>query len=333
MPKGEFGVKQTDVTIRDGVREKDMELRVRVPIPAAGEKAPPEGWPLVVFSHGAGGSRDAFPALLDFWASHGFASIAITHEDSIQLKRREGDAPPLRELMTDKGRRELRNSVDLGDRVADCSLVLDRLDDISAATEKAGGRAFKVDRAKMAIAGHSAGAFTAQLCAGVKVRAAGVGQRGLAFTSVADDRFKAAIIISGQGTTSRILGDKAWGEVKVPLFVIGGSQDSSPPGMGPETPESRRHPYEYSRGVAKGGPPAYLMFIEGATHASYSGKAASGLLREKPSTDPALIGDAVATGTTLFLDAKLRASGAAERTLAGTRLGDTIPGKVTYEHK
>lgn len=333
LSKGECSVVRRDVTIRDEVRGKDIELRVRVPRPAAGKAAPAEVWPLVVFSHGAGGSRDAFPDLLEFWGSHGYATIAITHEDSLLLKRRKGQGQSLRELASAKGRRELRNSVDLGGRVADCSFVLDHLEEISAAVVKGGGEAFTIDRSKLAIAGHSAGAFTTQLVAGVKVRAAGVGKRGLGFTSVADDRFKAAIVISGQGTTSKILGEEAWNEVKVPMFVIGGSQDESPAGMGPETPESRKHPFEYSRGVAKGGPAAYLLYIEGATHSSYSGKSVSALRRDEASTDVSQIGAAVRSGTTLFLDTHLKHDDEAKKTLESGKLKQSIPGKVTFERK
>jgi predicted dienelactone hydrolase len=333
LSQGECAVVRADVTIHDGQRDKDIELRVRIPRPAAGASAPAEGWPLVVFSHGAGGSRDAFPELLEFWGSHGYATIAITHEDSLLVKRRKGEGQSLRELASEKGRRELRNSVDLGNRVADCSFVLDHLDEISSAVAKAGGSAFVIDRSRLAIAGHSAGAFTTQLCAGVKVRAAGVGKRGLGFTSVVDDRFKAAIVISGQGTTSKILGDEAWSEVKIPMFVIGGSLDSSPSGMGPETPESRRHPFEYSRGVAKGGPPAYLLYIEGATHSSYSGKSVSALRRDDPSTDVAHIGEAVRSGTTLFLETHLRHDDHARQLLESGKLKSAIPGKVTFEKK
>lgn len=333
LSQGECAVVRADVTIHDEQRDKDIELRVRIPRPAAGASAPAEGWPLVVFSHGAGGSRDAFPDLLEFWGSHGYATIAITHEDSLLLKRRKGEGQSLRELASEKGRRELRNSVDLGNRVADCSFVLDHLDEISSAVAKAGGSAFVIDRSRLAIAGHSAGAFTTQLCAGVKVRAAGVGKRGLGFTSVADDRFKAAIVISGQGTTSKILGDEAWSEVKIPMFVIGGSLDSSPSGMGPETPESRRHPFEYSRGVAKGGPAAYLLYIEGATHSSYSGKSVSALRRDDPGTDVAQIGEAVRGGTTLFLETHLRRDDHARQLLESGKLKSAIPGKVAFERK
>ena len=332
MPRGPFRVETTDVLIHDAAQNKDLELRVRIPVPASGTVAPTDGWPLVIFSHGAGGSRAAFADLLDFWASHGYASIAPTHADSIELRKRRGGADA-RELLTPEGRTKLLSEVRLGDRVADCTSILDRLGDVSAAVAQAGGAEFTINARQLAIAGHSAGAYTAQLAAGVKARAAGVGRRGLGFTSIGDARFKAAIIISGQGTASRLLGEDSWSDVKIPLFVITGSLDDSPPNMGHETPESRQHPFAKSRGTANGGPPAYLLFIEGATHSSYQGKATSTLLGEQPTTDVCQIQDSVATGTLVFLNAHLRAEAEALALLNGPRLQDTIPGKVRYAHK
>lgn len=336
----------TNIEIEDADRGKSIKMRVRVPRAPDGE-APAEGWPMLVFSHGAGGSRNAFPGLLDFLASHGFASVAITHDDSIALKReREGARPgDARELKTPDGRRELLRSVKLGERVKDCSFVLDHTGEISQACTKAGGPAFNIDPSRVAIAGHSAGAFTTQLLAGAKVRAATVGAGGLRFTSVADERFKAAVIISGQGTTSRALGEDSWDEIEVPIMVFSGSLDGSPPNMGNETPRSRTEPYTRSRGVEAGGPPAYLLYIEGATHGSYQGtQGASELIDELlgdgereqsvgPATDLSQVGDATNTSVLIFLRAFLNKEQEARETLDSSRIADTIPGKVEYKHK
>lgn len=330
LGKGSYGVVTKDVTVRDEVRGKDLELRVRVP--TSSTFPPPEGWPLVVFSHGAGGSRTAFKDLLDFWASHGFASVAVTHADSIELARRKGTNDGVG-VLSEEGRRKLLMSVDLGDRVADCKFVLDALDPISAAVVKAGGPELKVDRKKLAIAGHSAGAFTTQLCAGVKARAAVLRQRGLEMTSVGDDRFKAAIVISGQGLSARALDEQSWSAVKIPMLVIAGSQDFSPNGMGKETPESRQDPFKLSRGTAGGGPPAYLLYIEGATHGSYQGKGAAQLLGEAPATDVRDIQNSVATATTLYLNTYLQGDDSSREILESNKVRETIPGKVTWEWK
>jgi predicted dienelactone hydrolase len=336
--KGEFGVAITDVTLHDQARGKDLELRVRVPTldEAKGQKAPEAGWPLLVFSHGAGGSRDAFGGLQDLLASHGYVCIAPTHSDSIALNRRKGEGgqgPSPGELLTPEGRTKLLKEVKLTDRVADCVLIVDKATDISTLVAKAGGHAFTINKDQLAIAGHSAGAFTVQLCAGVKIRGIAVGKTGQGFVSIGDPRFKAAVIISGQGTAARSLNDDSWDSLKIPIMVFTGSLDNSPPQMGNETPETRQHPYEKSRGTANGGPPAYLMFIEGATHGSYSGKLSSAVLGEKPGTDAAQIERATNTGILTFLDAHVRGDSKAFEVLGTDALARTIPGKVRYEHK
>lgn len=331
LPRGPYRVSTTDVTLHDDVRGKDLEMRVRVPVAQGAGVGPTGKVPLVVFSHGAGGSRTAFGDLLDFWATHGIASVAMTHADSIELGRRNGETGP--SVRTEEGRRKLLLSVDLGDRVNDCKFVIDALEPIAAAVGKAGGPRLDPDLDRLAVAGHSAGAYTAQLCAGVKVREAVLRQRGLAFTRVADDRFKAAIIISGQGLASLGLDKNSWSDVRIPMLVITGSEDHSPPGMGKEDPESRQDPYRLSRGTAAGGPPAYLLFITGATHGSYQGKATTLLLRESPGTDVRAIQKSVAAATTGFLDAHLRQHQASLELLRSQKLEETIPGKVRWESK
>lgn len=327
LPSGSRQVRVLDVSIKDEARDKSLELRVRVPV----GDAPEGGWPLIVFSHGAGGSKTAFGELLDHLASHGFASIAPTHADSIALRRREGE--DVGRLGTAAGRERLRRDVRLGDRVADCVLVLDQMANIAEEVRKSGGPELVINKERVAIGGHSAGAFTTQLASGVKARAAGIGKRGLGFTSIADPRFKAAIVISGQGTTSRILGEESWSDVAVPMLVMAGSLDTSPPEMGRETPESRQEPFTRARGEQRGGPPAYLLFIDGATHGSYQGKSVGRLLGEQPTTEPAQIQRAVATSSLLFLRAHLLGDADAKEQLRQPRMDDMIPGKVRFEHK
>jgi dienelactone hydrolase len=322
---GPYAVTQSDLTIRDEARAKDLNLRIRTPKLKDGQKAPEAGWPLLVFSHGAGGSRNAFPGLQDLLASHGYICIAPTHSDSYSLKEKPSDA---RELATPQGRSKLLASVKLADRARDCSLILDRLADIAPG--------IPINMDQLAIAGHSAGAFTTQILAGVKVRGGAIGRsRGGAavrMTSAPDDRFKAAVIISGQGTASRSLSDDSWNEIKVPILVFSGSLDGSPPQMGGETGQTRRHPFEKSRGTANGGPPAYLVYFEGGTHSAYSGKGST-LLGERPTTDADQIEQATNAAVLTFLNAHLRSDPKALDILKSDALARTIPGKVEYQSK
>lgn len=128
-------------------------------------------------------------------------------------------------------------------------------------------------------------------------------------------------------------------------MVFSGSLDGSPPNMGHETPRSRTEPFTRSRGVAAGGPPAYLLYIEGATHGSYQGSQGASELIERylddgerergvgPTTDLSQIGDATNTSVLLFLRAFLNKEQEARGTLDSPRLADTIPGRVEYKHK
>lgn len=80
---GPLGVEVADgLTLRDAARGKDLAYKVSYP----------EGdgpYPLIVFSHGFGGSKDGFSTISRHWAGHGYVVIQPTHADG--LGRRGGD--------------------------------------------------------------------------------------------------------------------------------------------------------------------------------------------------------------------------------------------------
>jgi hypothetical protein len=139
-----------------------------------------------------------------------------------------------------------------------------------------------------------------------------------------------------------VVNENSWEAVKVPMLVFSGSLDDSPPNMGSETGATRRHPFEKSRGTAKGGPAAYLVYIEGATHGAYQGSVGAGerlrevageALKKAPVTDAAKVGDATNAAVLTFLEAHVRGDAKARATLEGDALARTIPGKVEYQRK
>jgi predicted dienelactone hydrolase len=73
---GPWKVASEDLVLRDERRQKDLEITVRYPVVDANAAG---RFPLVVFSHGAGGSRAAFPDLTAHWASHGYIVVLPTH--------------------------------------------------------------------------------------------------------------------------------------------------------------------------------------------------------------------------------------------------------------
>jgi predicted dienelactone hydrolase len=308
--------------LRDEKRQKDLEVRVRYP--AVAQDAPGR-FPLVVFSHGAGGSRDAFPDLTAHWTSHGYMVVLPTHADSIQLRRRSGE--DLSRLQRDLD--SLRRDVKPLDRLADVVFLLDSIGAIEARIPGLadGNGAGRIDRERIGMAGHSAGALTTQMAAGVKVRGAVPGAL-LEARSVGDPRIDAAILISGQGTTNRMFTDQSWSELSKPMLVITGSKDVA--AIGSETPASRREPFEKAKPGDK-----YLVFIEGATHSSYQGKGPGLRLdREQPSdAELKMITGVTSAATLAFLDLHLKDDASARAYLQSEALVAFSGRKATLERK
>lgn len=290
-----FDIITLDLTLQDESRNKDLELRIRAPkLTAATPHAP---LPLIIFSHGAGGSNDAFPDLSAHWASRGYVVVHPTHSDSIAQRRRNGeDLSGLRESP-----QRLLMDVNGPDRLADCSFIIDSIPALTDALNKDVPEASRltIDTDRIGMAGHSAGAYTTQIAFGAKVRGPRWGS--LRLQSHADPRIDAAILISGQGTTNRSLAKDSWSDITGPMMVIAGSLDTSP--ISDETPESRCEPYDYAKPGDK-----YLIYIDGATHGSYQGKGLATMLRESPTTDIDIITAAVSSSTTAFFDRYLKAA-------------------------
>lgn len=313
------------IKLKDDKRAKDLEIIVRAPATrtdATKGEAPDEKFPLIVFSHGAGGSSEAFSDLSEHLASHGYVVVHPTHSDSLKLRRQNGEKINLREEM-----KTIVSKVDSPDRVADVKLILDSLDRIESLVEGLRSRAGtgRIDRDRIAMTGHSAGALTTQIIAGVRIRGPRWGH-ALQIKSHGDPRIKCAIVISGQGLTNLMFTDASWSELSTPMLVMTGSLDVS--GVSNETPESRRHPFELAKPGDK-----YLLWIEGATHASYQGKSAARLLAENPTTDVDVIAKCVAATSVAFLDKYLKGDEAGLEFLKSDAVSAMSDGKASVTSK
>jgi pimeloyl-ACP methyl ester carboxylesterase len=190
-----------DFSWRDEARTRDVPARLYWP-----DDRKRGTIPLVVFSHGLGGSQLGYSYLGRHWASMGIASLHVRHAGS------------------DRGiwTGNIFSLVGNMQRAANEENALARAQDVSFAItkifaeEKFGA---DVNRAAVAVAGHSYGANTAMLVGGATVMRDGKP------LSLRDDRVKALVLISappftGEGDMAQILGD-----VTVPTLHVTGTED------------------------------------------------------------------------------------------------------------
>jgi len=146
--------------------------------------------PLVVFSHGIGGSRRGYSYLGQHWSSHGIASLHLQHAGS---DRNVWFGNPLGLV----GRlQDAAQESEAIDRPRDLSFALDQL--------LAGPLGDRIDARRIVAAGHSYGANTTLLAAGARV------ERNGRAVDLHDERLTAAIVLSappfyGEADPSRIL--------------------------------------------------------------------------------------------------------------------------------
>jgi predicted dienelactone hydrolase len=110
--------------------------------------------PVILWSHGLGGNRDAYGYLGNFWASHGYIVVHSQHRGSDSAVLREGGMQALRTAGN------ARNAID---RPKDITFILDQLTELN---EKDGPLQGKLDLNQVGIGGHSFGAQTTLLTGG-----------------------------------------------------------------------------------------------------------------------------------------------------------------------
>lgn len=268
---GDYPVKVVNDTWFDAERDRSIPIRIYCP---DGEGV----FPVIVFSHGLGGSRSAAPYLGHHWASWGFMAVFVQHPGSDegvwQGRRGEAAIEALREAASP------RTAVT---RFGDIPFVLDEIE------ARAAAGTMPADPARMGIAGHSYGAHTVLAALG-----AGYGPGGRA--SFDDPRLTAGVALSPPPADSRARNGAAYDTIGEPVLHLTGTHDFSPINAD-VAPESRLEAFE-----ALGPAPQYLIVFEGGDHAVFNGQPRPG--REEPQNYPA-IQAATAEATTLFFQAWL----------------------------
>lgn len=210
-------------------------------LPAAGASPAP----LVVWSHGGGGTRDGAAYLGEHLASHGIAALHIQHAGSDRDAFRSDRRSLLAGVQDPRLGRE---------RFLDVQFVVRRIK-----AEAAGDWRGRIDPARLGMSGHSYGAITTQIAAGQRVR--GFGQ------SWAEPAFKGGFIMSPSPPRPGYdAGPGRFGDMLYPLFHLTGTADTSPADDFPV--EQRRLPFDEIGDVHQ-----YLLIIDGGTHMTFTGVA------------------------------------------------------------
>ena len=232
-----------DLVLHDANRDKDLHVRIFYPN-VAGK------FPVIVFSHGAGGSQTCCAGLTRHWATYGYVTIQPTHGDSAAQRRNQGEEN-IRFLQA--VRDALKKPALWESRPLDISYVLDAL---PAVGNRVPGLLGKIDAGRVGVGGHSMGSYTTETIAGALVDLPG--QPGRNF---ADPRVKAALCLSPQGPGQFGLNEHSFDKISLPYMGMTGSLDS----LGPvASPAWHKTPFERSQPGDK-----YHLFIEGANHMSF----------------------------------------------------------------
>lgn len=229
---------------RKGLRD----LSVRATFPKAGGP-----YPVIVLSHGMYGSEDVLGPLAKFWAERGYVVLQPTHDDSL----RYADAETWREAL----RGSLDHIESWNQRPKDVSLILDSLDALTRKVRELKGR---MDPKRIGMGGHSFGAWTTQVVAGMRIRGMG--------TSLADPRPQAFLVISPSGIGGGIT-KESFKSMRGPMLMVSGDKDRGR--FEGDPAEHRKQAFEY-------GPTGdrWLLWIQGADHSfgGINGRANSRLL-------------------------------------------------------
>jgi predicted dienelactone hydrolase len=191
-----------DYEWHDASRNRDVPVRLYLPAVAAGKRP----LPLVVFSHGIGGSRRGYSYLGAYWASHGYASLHLQHVGS-DRSLWTGNVFNLVGRLQGAAQEEEAIA-----RVGDLRFALDQL----LSHPEVGQR---IDHERIVAAGHSYGANTILLALGARIERQG------RVVDLAEPRLKAAMLLSappfyGETDVAKILSG-----IRVPTLHVTATED------------------------------------------------------------------------------------------------------------
>lgn len=235
----------------DAQRQREVPVRLRWP--ATGAPQPQGGWPLLIFSHGLGGSRAGAEVWGTAWADAGFVVLHLQHagSDLDAVRRLPGGFAQV------AGLRAVASPQQWLQRLRDVVFVLDEV----ARRQASGAAAWAQVRPwRVGMSGHSFGAHTT------------LGMAGQAFpgySGLQEPRLAAFIALSPSAPAR--FAEQGFAAIKRPTLCITGTRDEDVLGNG-ATPERRLAAFHALPPGNKA-----LLLLQDADHMSFAGQTGSAL--------------------------------------------------------
>lgn len=226
---------------RDATRDRVVPYKLYLPSNHASA-------PVVIFSHGLGGSREAASFLLEYLASNGFVAVSIQHPGTDESLLQQGGGPPMERL-----RQGVGDSAAAIARFGDVRFVIDQL----TAENQSGPLTGRFDLSRIGMSGHSYGALTTLVAVGQRLGAGGAAFR--------DTRIDAAIVYSPNAPRNQEAAT-ALADIQAPILHFTGTDDRTPFDLEP-SPEGRQIPFRTIVGADQ-----FLIVFEGGDHMIFSGR-------------------------------------------------------------
>lgn len=258
----------------DASRNRDVPVKIYYPATGIGH------CPVIIFSHGLGGSREGYSYLGQYWAGCGYVVIHVQHAGSDETIWK---GLPLCKVAIAARSATLDPQVAL-DRAMDIHFAIDRLRDLDSRPPLQD----RLELSRIGVAGHSFGGWTAMAIAGEHQTFVGA--------ILADPRVTAVIAMSAP--VPKRLDSATLDRITMPVFCMTGTRDNSP--IGETTASERRLLFDRMTS-----PDACLLTFNGADHMTFSG-------RRQQSPDDFRFQKLICEASTAYWDAWLRGDSAAK---------------------
>lgn len=280
----------------------NRKIPYKVYCPSETKSAP---FPVIIWSHGLGGSRDGAGFISRFIASHGYIIVHIQHHgtDSSLWEGKPGHPWDVIRAT------HIPRSATLS-RLKDVPFALSQLSTLDCVQ--------LMDMNRVGMSGHSFGGMTTQVMAGQR---RGFGRRQY---SLFQDIFNAGIVYSPSPQLNQKDHKPAdfYGGIRIPLLMMTGTADDSP--LENFGYEDRIEVFEYS-----GGPEQHLLTLEDGDHMVYNGS--RGKLDANPKRD--VHEEIIKMLSLAFWDGYLKDDTTAKEWLTGAGVQNWLGNEASYRFK